>query len=158
MAQTIYVSLNNGNIITIANCTGDPLIVDDRTIRDGYYRDLFTGTSNDGLYFDGTFGDPAPGQPKSLEAPPFLNGGIVPKGDPTDFYATISQETTDPESRVQIPHFVVTASDEFAHEPLRQVIYDTTWYRFPTAQDGTTMYHDVRAIYVIGWGNVNPNL
>lgn len=151
MAQTIYVYLTSNEVATIEGCTGNPSQVT-VSVEDGFYRDIFTGTSATNLFFAGTSGV-FPGTAKSLAAPTFVNGGIIPVGDPTTGYTTNTQLADDTKSEVKVDEFEVTVSDEYAHEPLRSQIYPITYWAFPTTKDGTTMNMYFRTTLVKGWGN-----
>lgn len=151
MAQTIYVYLTSNEVATIEECTGNPTLVTE-TVQDGFYRDIFTGTSAANIFFAGLSGV-APGNSKSLAAPTFVNGGIVPVGDPTNSYTTNTQLSDDTKSEVKVDEFKVTVSDEYAHEPLRPQIYPITYWAFPTTKNGTTMNMRFRTTLVKGWGN-----
>lgn len=155
MAQNIFIYFTNGDVAPLQGVTGNPSTVI-APFEDGYYRDQYSATSADELYFAGTAGDPTE-EPISIASPPFINGGIIPYSAGPDHFADKDQEDSDPESRVQIPEFVVTASDEYAHAPLRQVEYNVAFWAFPTTVDGTTMNMYFRQTLVRGWGNSNPN-
>lgn len=140
---------------TIAGCTGDPIEYV-ATIYNGYYRDQFTlevdsdiDNRNKDIYFPGTgIINPDPEFAKSFQTPAFVAGaGIVPAGD-----VTIDRLTNDSESRVTVSQFKVAVSDEVAHEPLRQVQYQESFWAFPYTHEGVSGYARFRQAVVDGWG------
>lgn len=151
MAQTIYVYLTSNQIATVEGCTGNPTL-EIETVQDGFYRDIFTGTSAASLFFTGTEGA-FPGTAASVAAPTFVNGGIIPEGAAGTDYTTNTQLANDTEAHVKVSNFKVTTSDEYNHEPLRPTEFPITYWAFPTTKDGTTMNMRFRTTLVRGWGN-----
>lgn len=151
MAQTIYVYLTSNQIAIVEGCTGNPTL-EIETVQDGFYRDIFTGTSATDIFYTGTSGA-FPGNPASVAAPTFVNGGIIPVGAANTDYTTNTQLQEDANSEVKVSNFKVTTSDEYNHEPLRPTEFPITYWAFPTTKDGTTMNMRFRTTLVRGWGN-----
>lgn len=148
----IYVYLKDQRVTKVTGCTGDPsqVIV---PIQDGYYRDIFSLTSqSEGLFFSGTKDDSG-GTPKAtnLQVPAFISGGVVPAG-----VITINQGAGNSKSEFIVSDFNISVTDEVAHAPLRQVTYNESYWAFPVSDGGVTMNMLFRQAIVEGWGNA-PN-
>jgi hypothetical protein len=120
------------------------------TILDGYYRDIFAlDAVVTGLNYPGT--EEAIPKTANIPIPALLSGGIVPYGP-----VSISRLENDTESKLSIGEFKVAVSDEIAHEPLRQVQYQESYWAFPFTIDAVDGYAYFRKSVVDGWGPEPP--
>lgn len=145
MDLTIYFRDTTKALIT--GCTGDPSIVN-ATILNGYYRDIFAldGVA-EGMYWRG---DGEGGDVGLYPIPAVMAGGLVLQGDVTDQMGTSGPPQLVPSS------LKLSASDEIAHESLRQVSFQESFWAFPVNHDGLAMNMYFRMSEVKGWGNVAP--
>lgn len=156
----IWVRLRSGLRDKLTGVTGDPTEVT-ATVQSGFYRDQFTldvdatwADRNKEIYFPGKgIINPNPEFDISIQTPAFVAGaGIIPTGD-----VVIDRETNDSESKIQVSSFKVAVSDEVAHEPLRQISYQESYWAFPVNKDGILLNCMYRKAVVDGWSNADED-